>query len=133
MIKKGGKSEHFFVTHKHFLPSFDLIDIWRIRNPEVQRFTWRQRNPIIQRRLDFWLITSSKQEDIENVDIIPAIRTDHSAITMDINGIEQKVRGPSFWKFNSTLGEDDEYIVLIFEKYKRWQQEGSVFQDPRVL
>ena len=36
--------------------SFDLIDIWRIRNPEVQRFTWRQKNPIIQRRLDFWLV-----------------------------------------------------------------------------
>ena len=34
--------------------SFDLIDIWRIRNPEVQQFTWRQKNPIIQRRLDFW-------------------------------------------------------------------------------
>ena len=112
MIKKGGKSEHFFVTHKHFLPSFDLIDIWRIRNPEVQRFTWRQRNPIIQRRLDFWLITSSKQEDIENVDIISAIRTDHSAITMDINGIEPKVRGPSFWKFNSTLVENDESIEI---------------------
>mgnify|MGYP000341484950 FL=1 len=79
------------------------------------------------------MITRSIQEDIENVDIIPAIRTDHSAITMDINGIEQKVRGPSFWKFNSTLVEDDEYIALIFEKYKKWQEEGSVFQDPRVL
>ena len=113
--------------------SFGLIDIWRIRNPEVQRFTWRQKKPIIQRRLDFWLITSSIEEDIENVDISPAIRTDHSAITMDINGIEQKVRGPSFWKFNSILVEDDEYIALIFEKYKKWQEEGSVFQDPRVL
>ena len=110
--------------------SFDLVDIWRIRNQEVQRFMWRQKNPIIQRR---WLITSSIQEDIENVDIIPAIRTDHSAVTMDINKIEQKVRGPSFWKFNSSLLEDDEYIALIFEKYEKWQEEGSVFQDPRVL
>ena len=46
---------------------------------------------------------------------------------MDINGIEQKVRGPSFWKFNSTLVEDDEYSALIFEKYKKWKEEGSVF------
>ena len=23
--------------------SFDLIDIWRVRNPDVKRFTWRQR------------------------------------------------------------------------------------------
>ena len=41
---------------------FDLIDIWRIRNPDTMRFTWRQKNPIIQRRLDFWLISSSTQE-----------------------------------------------------------------------
>ena len=33
--------------------SFDLIDLWRIRNPDVKRFTWRQKNPIVQRRLDF--------------------------------------------------------------------------------
>ena len=28
----------------------DLVDIWRIRNPTVTRFTWRQKKPIIQRR-----------------------------------------------------------------------------------
>ena len=55
--------------------SFDLIDIWKIRNPDVKRFTWRLKNPLVQRRLDFWLITSSIQEEVENVDIIPAIRT----------------------------------------------------------
>ena len=61
---------------------FDLIDIWRIRNPDTMRFTWRQKNPIIKRRLDFWLISSSTQEEVVSVDIIPAIRTDHSAITI---------------------------------------------------
>ena len=30
---------------------FDLVDIWRIRNPTATRFTWRQNKPIIQRRL----------------------------------------------------------------------------------
>ena len=29
----------------------NLIDIWRVRNPECKRFTWRQKCPIIQRRL----------------------------------------------------------------------------------
>ena len=33
----------------------DLVDVWRVRNPEIKRFTWRQKTPIIQRRLDFWL------------------------------------------------------------------------------
>lgn len=29
---------------KEIEANFDLIDIWRIRNPEVKRFTWRQKN-----------------------------------------------------------------------------------------
>ena len=36
---------------------FDLVDVWRIRNPERRRFVWRQKNPFIQRRLDYWLIS----------------------------------------------------------------------------
>jgi len=28
---------------------FNLTDIWRIRNPEVKRFTWRQKKPLIQK------------------------------------------------------------------------------------
>ena len=70
--------------------SFDLIDIWRVRNPDERRFSWRQKNPVIQRRLDFWLTSSSLQEDVENVDIIPAIKSDHSAVTLFINGIEDE-------------------------------------------
>lgn len=97
------------------------------------RFTWRQKNPIIQRRLDFWLISSSTQEEVVSVDIIPAIRTDHSAITIHINGIEETRRGPTFWKFNSSLLEDEEYIKLITDKYSHWLEEGKVLRDPRVL
>ena len=33
----------------------DLIDIWRIRNPNVKRFTWRQKTPVIQRDSIFGL------------------------------------------------------------------------------
>ena len=45
----------------------DLIDIWRVRNPTEKRFTWRQKTPIIQRRLDYWLVNDSLQDDIVSV------------------------------------------------------------------
>ena len=48
----------------------DLIDIWRVRNPTEKRFTWRQKTPIIQRRLDYWLVNVSLQDDIVSVDIL---------------------------------------------------------------
>ena len=68
---------------------------------------------MVHRRLDFWLISSSIQEDIEGTDIIPAIRSDHSAITLSFNGIEEHQHGPSFWKFNASLLEDETYVSLI--------------------
>ena len=86
----------------------DLIDIWRVRNPSEKRFTWRQKTPIIQRRLDYWLVNDSLQDDIVSVDIIPSIGSDHSAITLSnsFNGIGDSKRGPSFWKFNCSLVND---------------------------
>ena len=36
----------------------DLIDIWRVRNPDKKKlFTWEQTRHLIQRRLHFWLIS----------------------------------------------------------------------------
>ena len=112
--------------------SFDLIDIWRVRNPDIKRFSWRQKNPVIQRRLDFWLISSSTQDDIESVDITPAIKYDHSAITLSINGIKEH-HGPSFWKFNASFIDDENFVSLIRDKYCTWIEEGKKIDDPRVL
>ena len=40
---------------------FDLIDIWREKNPEKSRFTWRRTKPIIQSRLDRFYISDTMQ------------------------------------------------------------------------
>lgn len=112
--------------------NLDLTDIWRIRNPDVKRFSWRQKNPTIQRRLDFWLISNCLQEEVEKVDITPAIRSDHSAITLQFKGMENLPHGPSFWKFNASLLEDEEYIAKINEKYSEWIEECKEIKDPRV-
>ena len=48
----------------------DLIDIWRIQNPEIRRFTWRQKTPLIQRRLDYWFIPELLQDDVAKIEIV---------------------------------------------------------------
>jgi hypothetical protein len=118
---------------KEVCNNYDLTDIWRIRNPNDKRFTWRQNNPIIQRRLDFWLISNALQEDIENVDVIPAIKTDHSAIVLVIDGIDKQSRGRSFWKFNSSLLGDEQYMDLIKGSVTSWLNEFTEIVDPRAL
>ena len=111
----------------------DLADIWRIRNPTDTRFTWRQKSPLIQRRLDYWLISNHLQEDVESVEIVTAIRSDHSAITLSVNGLDENDRGPSFWKFNSALINDQEYCDLLRLEYKMWLEEFKEVNDKRVL
>ena len=91
----------------------DLIDIWRIRNPSETRITWCQKTPIIQRSLDYWLVSDCLQVNIDTVDITTAIKSDHSAITLGRIGLDESVRGPSFWKFNSNLVNDPDYCQLI--------------------
>jgi len=110
----------------------DLIDIWRIRNPNVKRFTWRQKTPMIQRRLDFWLVSNAMQEDIDYVDVISSLKSDHSAIVLSINGIEIRSRGPSFWKLNSNLLDDKECVFNLM-KYPLWNDEFKEVTDLRLF
>ena len=114
------------------ISKYDLTDIWRVRNPTKKRFTWRQKNPLIQRRLDFWLISDSLQDDTNKADIITAIKTDHSAITLDIDSISDTSHGPSFWKFNNSLLDDEVYLKLITDRIPFWLTEISYNQDVRV-
>ena len=58
----------------------DLCDIFRVRNPDTRRFSWRRNTPFKQRRLDFFLVSDSMQENIESTDTIPSVGSDHSAI-----------------------------------------------------
>ena len=112
----------------------DLVDIWRICNPTDTRFTWRQKSPSIQRRLDYWVIISNDlQEDVESAEVITPIRSYHSAITLSVNGFDENERGPSFWKFNSTLINDQEYCDLLRLEYKNWLAEFKEVSDKRVL
>ena len=112
---------------------YDLLDIWRVRHPKEKRFTWRQKTPIIQRRLDFWLISDGLQDDVVSVDIKPSIKSDHSATALLINGVGDGERGPSFWKFNSTLVNDSDYRFLLDENIKIWLEYFREVVDKRVL
>ena len=112
---------------------FDLVDIWRIRNPHRRRFTWRQKSSFIQRRLDYWLISDVCQDEIEMSDIIPSINSDHSAIFLQFNSMEKSDNGPSFWKFNASLVDDEYFVTLINESVPKWLDEYSSVIDKILL
>ena len=63
---------------------YNLIDIWRLRNPDKRQFTWRKRNPIIERDIDLWLISDNLEDDVKKGKINSAIKAGHSAIVCQL-------------------------------------------------
>ena len=82
-----------------------------------RQFTWTQKRPLIRRRLDYWLVSTELQDYLTEANIIPAIKSDHSAINLTVNSLGKQKFGPSYWKFNSSLLEDTSYIQLNSSSY----------------
>ena len=121
--KRGGSS---VVGHPKAVKVIDdnmlensLIDIWRMRNPEKNRFTWHKKNPsLVFERLDFFLVSTSLSSLILDADIDPAFLSDHSLPHITLRSILPDC-GPGFWRLNMKLLEDEVFnseVVEILEK-----------------
>ena len=110
----------------------DLVDIWRLHFCYTRRYAFRQPNPFLQRRLDYFLISDFLQDHTKHVDIIPAVNTDHSAIVLQLSKIEGPIRGPSYWKFNNSLLDDNNYINGMRDERSRFLNSEYSHSDPRI-
>ena len=119
---------------ENIMSSFDLHDVWRIKNPTAKRHTWRQKKPLVQCRLDFWLISDELYDYLKKYLIFCAPNTDHSAITLSLEIIENEHRGKGYWNFNSSLVNHEEYANCTENNYKLWRNEyANEVLDKRVL
>ena len=109
----------------------ELCDIFRVRNPDVKRFTRRNKNPFIQRRLDYLILSEGLQDSIEIMDIIPSVQSDHSVLKLKISHINERTRGPSSWKFNNSLVHDSNFVEQIKLKIPSFYQESLELADAR--
>ena len=92
---------------------YNLCDVWRIKHPRQRRYTWKRSNPFIQCRLDYWLITEENVDHTKNTEIIPSIKSDHCAVTLEFREVETRVRGRGYWKINSSILDEEEYIKQL--------------------
>ena len=102
----------------------DLVDIWRIKNPQTKSYTWSQSSPQVFCRLDYWLISNNLQDYVESTDITPAIKTDHAAIELVLKDSHQSVKGPGYWKMNVSLLEDENYLNELKNNFSKWKIMG---------
>ena len=92
--------------------NMNLVDIYRMENPSTRRYTWRRSTPLQQSRLDFFLISNELVPIAKEIDIIPGYKTDHSIITLGLQFGGEGQRN-QFWKFNTSLLSDKEYLDII--------------------
>ena len=79
---------------------FDLIDIWRERNPDKLQFTWRSHTS--RSRIDYFLISRNLLNFVEDCNIHYGFKSDHSAISLIVlKNVPQ--RGPGYWKLNVSI------------------------------
>ena len=66
--------------------------------------------------------------------MISAIKADHSAIVIELQDVEDKVKGPGCWKLNCSLLNDKEYVNELNLLLPTWIQEGKqVLGDPQSI
>ena len=125
--KKGGiisERKSVIVCIDCLQNQLDLIDIRRIKNPDKRSFTRSQKSPRIFCRLNYWLISNNLNDLVKSSDIIPAIRTNHDAISIEMGELENEQKGPAYWKMNCSLLKDEEYVNSVTEMLPVWTAEG---------
>ena len=136
--KKGG----IFITKRKLVTScidnfqgkLDLVDIWRIKHPDMKSFTWSQKSPRIFCRLDYWLISNNLGDFVGSTEIVSAVRTDHDAISLEFGKLENELKGLGIWKMNCSLLDDEEYVNNVTEFIPIWIAEGrKELSDDRIV
>ena len=111
---------------------FDLLDIWRVRNPSFRKFSWRRTKPVTLRRLDYFLISSELQQNILSCGFLSPIQSDHSPIYLKINPLNDIKRGPGYWIFNNSLTEDATYVSRMKDLIRDIVSNFTENDDPRI-
>ena len=125
MDKKGGLAKthtESVKTLKDFCAQVELLDAWRVLNPDTRRYTWRRKRPEIQCRLDFFLITESLMCTVQSDNISTGYKTDHSLIEIKI-ALHSNIRGQGFWKLNTSLLTEIDYVNQIRTVIKDTKEE----------
>ena len=73
--------------------------------PNKKQFTWRTSDQKIKCRL--------QQSLARKCEINFAPHCDHSSVCMEIEKKGRQPRGPEFWKFNTSLLEDNDYTATM--------------------
>ena len=90
----------------------DLVDVWRLKNPDRREYTWLRPTPLKGGRLDMFFASQHLLQRCIDIKITPGYKSDHNMVMLSV-GSDTRKRGPGLWKFNDSLLGDEDYISTV--------------------
>lgn len=110
-------SEPIRAKIKALQDDWNLVDIWRIRNPTRKSYTFGRGS--YSSRLDLFLISTHLSDTANNIKIQNIAHSDHALISCDLCSNTEN-RGPGLWRFDATLLSNDDFITEITQFLSEW-------------
>ena len=132
--KKGGSpwkpttSREQLVT---MMEEFDLVDVFRAKNPNKKSYTYESKALKLYSRLDFFLLPQHLIHLVEQIETLVSNAPDHRAVKLKFKCSNNR-RGPGLWKFNNSLLDDEEYVNLIRGSYSSISEKYAGQEDKRL-
>ncbi len=114
-----------------FMEAHDLVDAIRIQSPNINIFTGMQWKPMVLSRIDHWLISSHLVNNLKSAKVFASIKSDHSIIFLELAQTLFQ-RGCEFWKFNSNLLHDPDYVRNITDLIQNLKTDTAQMIDKHL-
>ena len=105
---------------ENLMEQYCLRDIWRIQNGDRREFSWFKKHayPIKASRIDLALVSGGLDQKIKNSLYLSSIKTDHRGLYLAVD-LDPFERGQGFWKLNTTMLYEKEYVEKINEEIRK--------------
>ena len=122
----SNQNDKGIIALRHLMHTLHLEDIWRIRNPDLKKYTWFGKSKAS--RIDYWLTSSSLNGQVRKIDSHHCPFSDHHGVTIAIKTNEIRP-GKGVWKMNADHLLNETYKQEITEFWHNWQLKKPDFPN----
>jgi len=132
MISQFKARNILIYINSHSLKCFDLVDIQRVKHPNINKYSYISKALKITSRIYFFLVARNLTKYVQKVDIQSPIAPDHKTVLLSLHWTKVLPVGPGFWKFNNTLLEDNNFVEQMRQRYSGFREKYNYIQDKRM-
>ena len=135
-LDRSENKQYSPLAHKclvEYIEAEGLMDLWRIQNENKKTYSWMRmhKGKVSGSRIDMALITQGIANATTQILYEHGYKTDHSLINLQVEFTSNK-RGPGYWKFNSKLLHDVNFVKQSNDIIDRVQKNCKNLSPPYI-